>query len=72
MGIKRFFSRGLQMQESGPDSKSPEALSSLTSQKDNVVSIVAYKFQRMNETHDRIRARFLTTAQPNGNRISTN
>jgi len=70
MGIKKFFSRGSQNQGSGSDSKN--TFSSLTSQKDNVVSIVAYRFQRMNETHDRIRARFLTTAKPSGNRLSAN
>jgi len=72
MGIKRFFSRGLQLQESGSESKSPGTFSSLTSHKDNVVSIVAYRFQRMNDMHDRIRARFLTTAKPSGNRIPGN
>ena len=70
MGIKKFFSR--LNQGNGSDSKSPNTFSSLTSPKDNVVSIVAYRFQRMNETHDRIRARFLTTAKPSGNRLPAN
>ena len=68
MGIKRFWLRSSQSQEPRPDVQVPAASGSLSPQKNNVVSIVAYKFQRMTEAHDRIRTRFLT--EPRGTDIS--
>lgn len=63
MGIKRFLLRSAQSQESRSEFQVPPALSSSTPQKNNVVSLVAYRFQRMTETHDQIRARFLTESR---------
>ena len=67
MKIGRFFSSDSQMSKQSSSNTAANASAStggsVLPSKNNVVSIVEYKFRRMTEEHDRIRAALLSQSQ---------
>ena len=68
MSIGRFFSSDSQMNKQSSSHTAATAGSTAgpaLPSKNNVVSIVEYKFRRMTEEHDRIRATLLASREQN-------
>lgn len=69
MGLSKFFSSESQLNKhlssnTAASPSGPTAGSSLPT-KDNVVSLVEYRFRRMADAHDRIRTALLASRGPN-------
>lgn len=72
MGVVSSLSRKL-LGRSPAFTTAVEQTNSTTDQRnDYLPGTVQHRFMQMMEVHDRVRARFLTTAPPSGNRNSAN